>query len=116
MGGMDGAFNFMMLFDIFIAVYLLYYAIKGSGKAYENDFPAEMQEAHRKMLRLFCWIAGAPLLVLSILEYTSGQGITSIWSVISIVYILSCVVVYFVLFRVRFKEYLKNPRKNLPKK
>ena len=113
---MDGAFNFMMLFDIFIAVYLLYYAINGSGKAYENDYPAEMQEEHCKMLRRFCWIAGVPLLVLSILEYTSSEGITSIWSIISIVYILTCVVVYFVMFRVKFKEYLRNPRKNLPKK
>ena len=63
----------MMIFDIFIAIYLLYYAIKGSGKAYENDYPEEMQEAHRKLLRTFCWITGVPLLVLSILEYTSAE-------------------------------------------
>lgn len=113
---MDGAFNFMMIFDIFIAVYLLYYAIKGSGKAYENDYPEEMQEAHRKLLRTFCWITGAPLLVLSILEYMSAEGIRSPWSIVSIIYILACVVAYFIIFRVKFKEYLRNPRKNLPKK
>jgi len=56
---MDGAFNFMMIFDIFIAVYLLYYAIKGSGKAYENDYPEEMQAAHRKLLRTLLF-AGLP--------------------------------------------------------
>ncbi len=113
---MEGAFNFMMIFDIFIAIYLLYYAIKGSGKAYENDYPEEMQEAHRKLLRTFCWITGVPLLVLSILEYTSAEGIQSPWSIVSIIYILACVVAYFIIFRVKFKEYLRDPRKNLPKK
>ncbi len=113
---MDGAFSFMILFNIFIAVYLLYYAIKGTGKVYENDYPAEMKEAHAKLLRKFCWIAGVPLLVLSVLEYMSNQGISSIWGIISIVYILGCVVGYFIIFKVRFKEYLRDPRKNVPKK
>lgn len=113
---MGDAFNFMMYFDIFIAGYLLYYAIKGSGKAYENDYPAEMQEEHRKMMRIFCWATGAPLLVLSILELTAGNGVTSIYSIISVVYILGCVVAYFIIFRVKFKHYLRNPRKNLPRK
>ncbi|MEG0257020.1 MAG: hypothetical protein RR632_01825, partial [Christensenella sp.] len=109
---MQGAFNFMILFDIFIAIYLLYYAIKGSGKAYENDYPEEMQAEHRKLLRLFCWITSVPLLVLSVLEYTSPDKAMSVWSIISIVYILSCVVAYFIVFRVKFKTYLKDPRKN----
>lgn len=113
---MEGAFNFMIIFDIFIGVYLLYYAIKGSGKAYENDYPEEMQAEHRKILRMFCWITGAPLLVLSILEYMSPDKAMSIWSIISIIYILACVVAYFIVFRVKFKEYLKDPRKRLPKK
>lgn len=113
---MQGAFNFMIIFDIFIGVYLLYYAIKGSGKAYENDYPEEMQTEHRRLLRLFCWITGAPLLVLSILEYMSPDKAMSIWSIISIIYILGCVVTYFIIFRIKFKEYLKDPRKRLPKK
>ncbi|MEG0251357.1 MAG: hypothetical protein RR625_01850 [Christensenellaceae bacterium] len=116
MGNMQSTFSFMILFNIFIAVYLLYYAIKGTGKIYENEYPTEMKESHNKLLRKFCWITGVPLLVLSILEYASQKGISSIWGIISIVYVLGCVVVYFVLFRVRYKDYLKDPRKNVPKK
>ncbi len=105
---MASSMNFMMLFNIFIAIYLLYYAIKGSGKAYENDYPKEMKESHAKMLRKFCWITGVGLLILSILEYQ--QGFNSVWSIISIVFVLSCVVIYVVLLRVRYKEYFSKSK------
>ncbi len=107
---MASSMNFMMLFNIFIAIYLLYYAIKGSGKAYENDYPKEMKESHNKMLRKFCWITGVGLLILSILEYQAGFD--SVWSIVSIVFVLGCVVTYFILFRVRYKQYLSKPKPN----
>lgn len=108
MGGVDQAMDFMVIFNIFIGGYLLYYAILGKGKLYEGDYPAAMQEEHVKLLRKFCWFVGIPMLVLSILEYVYGFG--SIWSTISVVYVLSAVVIYFIIFYHRFKQYL-HPEK-----
>lgn len=106
----DSSMTFMVIFDIFIAVYLLYYAIKGEGKLYETgDYPKEMREEHAKILRKFCWIVGIPMLVLSILEYIYSYN--SIWGIILIAYVLTCVVVYFIIFQVRFRKYLR-PEKN----
>jgi len=107
-GLMDSSMSFMIIFNIFIAIYILYYAIKGSGKIYENDYPKEMQEAHNKFLRKFCWITGIGLLIFSILEY--ANGFNSIWAIFSIAYVLGCIVVYAVTFRVRFKEYIQKTK------
>lgn len=104
----ESSMSFMIIFNIFIAVYILYYAFKGTGKIYENDYPKEMQEAHTKFLRKFCWITGVGLLVFSILEYINGFN--SIWAIFSIAYVLGCIVVYAVLFRVRFKEYIQKSK------
>ncbi len=105
---MSSSLDFMMIFNIFIAAYLLYYAIKGSGKVYENEYPKAMQESYLKFMRKFCWIAGVGMMVFSILEYLNGFD--SIFSILSIVYVLGCVVTYFVLFRVKYKEYLKKTK------
>lgn len=103
--------DFMLWFNIFIGVLLVYYAIKGSGKVYDNDYPEAMKEDAAILLRKFCWIAGVPMLVLSILELSmQGQSFTFVISMISIFYVLGCVTVYLVLFRKRFKQYLSNPR------
>mgnify|MGYP000865797794 CR=1 FL=1 len=105
---MGTGMEFMLIFNIFIAAYLLYYAIKGDGKVYENDYPKAMQEEHRRMLRMFCWIAGAGMLVLSILEFMNGFG--SVFTIVSIAFVLGCIVVYFVFFRIKFKEFLKKDK------
>ncbi|MBD5560451.1 MAG: hypothetical protein HDQ87_08890 [Clostridia bacterium] len=110
----DSSMNMMVIFDVFIAVYLLYYAIKGDGKLYENDFPKAMQEEHRSLLRKFCWITGVPMLVLSVLEYMYSYR--SMWSYIVIGYGLTCVVVYVIVFRVRFGRYLKPEKSAAPAK
>ena len=105
---MGSSMNFMMIFNIFIAAYLLYYAIKGTGKVYENEYPKAMQESYMKFMRKFCWITGIGMLILSILEYINKSN--SIFTVISIVYVLGCVVLYFILFRVKYKEFLKKSK------
>lgn len=110
----DSSMNLMVIFDLFIAVYLLYYAIKGDGKLYENDFPAAMQEEHRSLLRKFCWIAGVPMAVLSVLEYVYSYR--SVWAYIVIGYGLACVVVYIIIFRVRFGKYLDPKKAQTPAK
>ena len=113
-GMIDSSMNLMVIFDLFIAAYLLYYAIKGEGKLYENDFPKAMQEEHTKLLRKFCWIAGIPMLVLSILEYVYSYR--SIWAYIVIGYGLACVIVYIIIFRMRFAKYLDSKKAQTPAK
>lgn len=100
----DSAMDFMVVFNIFVGAYLLYYAIVGKGRLYEGDYPKEMMEEHQKLLRKFCWLVGAPMLGLSVLEYMYGFG--SIWSTISIVYVLGAVVIYFIIFTKKFRKYL----------
>lgn len=105
----DSTMSFMVIFDVFIAVYLLYYAIRGEGKLYEGgEFPEAMREEHKKLLRKFCWIVSVPMLVLSVLEYIFSY--TSIWATILIIYVLVCIVIYFIVFQKRFKKYL-HPEK-----
>ncbi|MDL2237531.1 hypothetical protein LJC56_06850 [Christensenellaceae bacterium OttesenSCG-928-K19] len=111
---MSSSMDFMLMFNIFIAAYLLYYAIKGTGKVYENDYPQSMKEDHAKFLRMFCWIVGIGMLVFTILEFIQGFG--SIWTTVSIIYVLGAVVVYFVIFQTRFRKFLKKPDAEVKKK
>ncbi len=111
MGSLFGM-DFMVLFNLFIAVYLLYYAIKGTGKVYENDYPKAMKDSHAKFLRKFCWVTGVGMLVLGIFDYMETQkgNANSIFAIVSIVFVLGCVVTYFIVFRVRYKQYLSKPK------
>ncbi|MGI6154071.1 MAG: hypothetical protein ACOYJB_09620 [Christensenellaceae bacterium] len=106
----DGSMSFMIMFNIVIAIYILYYAFKGTGRLYDNEFPQDMQEAYRSMMRKFCWVVGIGLLILSVLEYIYGWR--SPVAIVSICYILGCVAAYFVIFRVKFKSFIKKPDKN----
>lgn len=117
---MNEAMSFMGIFNVFIAVYLLYYGIKGTGKIYEGDYPKEMRESHNKMLRKFCLIVGIPMLGLSILEYM--YGFQSIWGTLNICYVLGAVIVYLIIFYSRYRKYLQpnkaavSTKKNSKKK
>jgi len=93
----------MLYFNLFIAVYVLYYAIRGQGKIYENDYPTSIKEAHAKLLRKFCWIVGLGMFPLTILElvYSTNQQ-ASFLSWINIGFVLVCVVTYLVIFRIKF--------------
>lgn len=105
-------FDFILYFNLFIAVYVLYYAIRGEGKIYENDYPKAMKEDHAKFLRKFCWIIGLGMLPLTILELAfQGSAEVSILSWINIGYVFACIVVYLILFRIRFGKYV-YPKKN----
>ena len=99
LGGMGGI---MSMFMIIIGVFIMYSAITGKGPAYKNDYPEAMQEAHTKMLRTFCWIVGPIVLATGILDY---MGYTIVFWITTGV-ILAAVVVYIILFRRKFKEYL----------
>ena len=100
--------GFMTIINFFIGIYVLYYAFKGKGKIYENDYPTAMKEDYAQMLRKFCWIVGIGMIVFSILEYTNKE--MSIWVYLGMGFVLTCVVVFYVLFRIRFKQYLKTDK------
>lgn len=100
-------YDFMLYFNLFIAVYVLYYAIRGTGRIYENDYPQAIKEDHAKLLRKFCWIVGLGMLPLTVLELvynTDASG--SFFSWINIGFVLVAVVTYLVIFRVKFGKYV----------
>ena len=105
-------YDFMLYFNLFIAVYVLYYAIRGQGKIYENDYPKAIKEDHAKLLRKFCWIVGLGMLPLTILELVyNANGQASIFSIINIGFVMAAIVIYLIIFRVRFGKYV-YPKKN----
>lgn len=110
MGGLN---DFMLYFMLFVAVYVLYYAIRGEGKIYENDYPAVMQDEHKKLLRKFCWIIGIGIIPLTILEFIfQSNSLYGIFAWANIAFVLGCVIVYLVLFRKRFGKYVYPQKPN----
>lgn len=106
-------FDFMLYFNLFIAVYVLYYAFKGTGKIYENDYPAAVKEPHAKLLRKFCWIVGLGMLPLTIAELIlKDEASFGVFSWLNIGFVLGCVVVYLILLKKRFgKDIYPQKRK-----
>ena len=90
-------------FMIIIGVFALYSAITGKGPAFKNDYPKEMKEEANKMLRKACWIAAPIILAAGVLELM-GYG----WAYyISLGTVLPGCIVFGIIFRKRFKQYLK---------
>jgi hypothetical protein len=104
-GGMFGSMNsFFGLFTIAIGIFALYSAFTGKGPAYNNDYPKAMKEDANKLLRLFMWIFGPVLTITGVLDYMGYS-----WAYfVSMAVVLPGVVVYVVIFRRRFKKYLKK--------
>ncbi len=101
---MPGIDNMMTIFTIAIGVFAIYSAITGKGPAYKNDYPKEMKAEADKMMRIACWIAGPIMLVSGILEYIGVE-----WAFfISLFTILPGIVVFSIIFRRKFKQYLKK--------
>ena len=100
---MENMNQMMSIFSIFIGAFALYSAITGKGPAFKNDYPKAMKAEAEKMLRIACWVAGPIMLVTGILDYMGYQ-----WAFfISMGTILPGIVVYVILFRKKFKQYLK---------
>lgn len=62
------SFGIMTMFELVIAVYLLYCAIKGEGKLYENDYLKCSREEYVKGMRRFAVVTGGLMLISSGLE------------------------------------------------
>ena len=99
---MQQSYDFMLYFNIFIAIYLLYYAIKGTGKIYENEYPKEVKEAHAKFLRKFCWIVGIAMLVLTVLELMYTELVFLAW--IEIGFVGAAVIIYIVVAHIKLRK------------
>ena len=79
--------EFLDIFQIGIGVYLAFFAIRGKGKVYENEYVKEgMEEKYRKTMRL--WLAVlSPMVILvgtlGLLGYNKGFGLnvpTILWA------------------------------------
>ena len=102
--------NFMLFFNIIIAVYLLYGGIKGDGKMYENDYPENVQKEYKSGIRKFCLFTGIIMLVLSILElvlyqYPDLNGIANVVSWVNIALVFVAIAVYLILARKKYGKY-----------
>lgn len=84
--------------------FAVYSAFTGKGPAFKNDYPKGMKEEADKMLRMFCWIFGPIALVTGVLDFMGEHW--AYW--VSLAVILPGIIVYAVLFRRKFKSYLKK--------
>lgn len=62
------SFGLMTMFELFIGIYLIYAAIKGDGKLYENEFLNCSREEYVSGMRKLAVLTGALMLVSSGLE------------------------------------------------
>jgi hypothetical protein len=112
--------GFMSLFMVFIGVMSLYAAFTGKGPVFNNDYPKSMKEDANKMLRKFCWYVGPVALVTGGLDYfwpqivgeevvmNGGFFLSQLPFLLSMVLTIPAIVIYLVIFRKRFKQYLKK--------
>jgi hypothetical protein len=100
----DSMNQMMALFMVLIGLLALYSAIMGKGPAYKNDYPKAMQEDANKLMRMFCWVIGPTAAISGVLEYMGHEW--AYWAGLCI--IGPAIVVYMVIFRRKFKKYLKK--------
>lgn len=86
-----------------IGVMCFYYAITGQGKVYQNEYPKAMKEEANALLRKFMWIFGPIAVASGVLELVGYP-----WGFYVGLVILPLIVVYYIIFRTRFRQYLKK--------
>ena len=99
--------DIVILMDIVIGVYFLYAGITGKGNLYINNrHPKEIREDAKKLLRVITLILGIIFFVSGIFEAfrVFSQGIVMLVSIIACVVVL---VIYFIIFRIKFGEYMR---------
>ena len=103
---MEDMNQLMSVFMILAGVLALYAAFTGKGIVFKNDYPKEMREEANKLLRKFCWVIGPVATVTGVLDFIGYSW--AYW--ISLAVILPAVVLYYIMFRSRFKQYLKKKK------
>jgi hypothetical protein len=95
----------MSIFIIIAGVLATWFAIFGKAPGFKNDYPKEMKEDADRLLRNFCWALGPIAIASGILEMIPGLEWTY-W--VGLAIILPLVIAYIIVFRIKFKKYLKK--------
>ena len=93
------------IITIIAGVLAIWYAIFGKAPGFNMEYPKEMKADAEKMLRQFCWIIGPIAVITGVLDMFSGIE-WAFW--IGMGLIIPAIVVYVILYRKRFKHYLKK--------
>lgn len=72
--------EFFNIFELAIGAYLLYAAISGKGKYYENEYCKVPREQYVKVMRIFALAVGLLIMVAPVLQLTGLMSETSPWS------------------------------------
>jgi hypothetical protein len=93
----------MAIITVIAGVLAFWYAILGKAPGFNMDYPKEIKADAEKMLRQFCWIIGPVALASGILELVGYA-----WAGYISLLTLPVIIVYVILYRKRFKKYLKK--------
>ena len=85
-------FGFMTMFELLIAIYLLYAAYKGDGKLYENEYLNCSREEYVKGMRKLAALTGVIMLISSGLELVGVVDPASVLSLILWAVTFGCIV------------------------
>jgi len=100
---MGGSYNQMIaIVMMFVGALFLYFSITGDGKVYEKEYPKAMKEDAKKMLRVFLLVIGIIALGTGLLVFFNYES--AYW--LGLVIIIISIIVYYFIFRSRFKKYL----------
>ena len=114
---MQEATNFMIIFQALLGAFLTYSAIRGSGMAYNNEYPESMKADAEAMYRKLYWFVGPTMIVGAAIDYfklfgempqVMGRGISEFISMVFFVLDVVVLIVFFILFRKKFKQQLKG--------
>lgn len=93
----------LAVFSLILGAYATYAGIVGKGYAYKNDYPEEVKGPANALLRKFLLIIGPILVLCTIVELFSLFGeISQMFSMIGCGVAVVCIIIYIVIFRVRF--------------
>lgn len=98
--------NIMVYANLLIGIYVIYSAIAGKGKAFENDYPKEIKESVFKFNRIMFFIVGPVMTISSVLELLKVKFFE--W--FTVIFVLAALVVYLIVFYSKFGKALKNYR------
>ena len=90
------SFGIMTMFELFIGIYLIYAAIKGEGKLYENEYLNCSREEYVKGMRILALITGLLMLASSGLELLNVVDPVSALGIILWVMTFICIVLMMV--------------------
>ncbi|MGI6176091.1 MAG: hypothetical protein ACOYJC_08060 [Christensenellales bacterium] len=93
--------TFFQLFEAFIAVYLLFYAVTGKGKVYTTEnIQKGLEEAYVRELRVWLFVLGIFTALFAASDYFFARD-ANLWWVMYVMLFLSLTMVVIVVVRTR---------------